>query len=460
MTYHRFESQHIVGRQYPWMNEEVCEERARILRRSTSRPELSSEKRGRADSVWTPIVDLCQSNNANNENEKDKFFGSPEHERKSFDFAPETNENVRIRRPSYEMLLHNINNCTDDDKLEAHTGVQRKIQVDLERPSTSKGLVQDEIDMDVELRKKKKLQTFRKTNMPDDDILYHIQDMKVYLREQGDYVPSTPSEKSIEVTNFDRSPSLPPPPRPTSLYLPPFVKLGKLKDMILFDAQNLIKTHVPHLPPGLFDDDNTTTKNSDDDKSRRQQATTTPIDDTTDFLQLPTRKRTINGLEQDDIFGKYICFLGWFLFLVMRMLALATFSAFHLRETISVCLAHYLLMLVCLYCETRSHTKLNRKIFYAFLAYIYIFCLIEFKIKFVHIKTWYVGYFFLVFTQNLSITMIWYLTTDELLFSWWFQFMWYLIVGSGILSILCHTFYYFTLRPKDKILFVNDDEQK
>lgn len=468
VTYHRFESQHIVGRHYPWINEEVCEENARILRRSTSRPEISSEKRGRTDSVWTPIVDLGHINNKNGDTDenKDKFFrrSKSADTNEGFKSGPETRENVRIRRPSYEMLLHNIN-CTDDDKLEANTGVQRMIQVDLERPSTSKQLLPDEVDMEVELRKKNdsKRETLRMTNMPDDDILDHIQDIKVYLREHGDDVPSTPSEKSIEVTNFDRSPSLPPPPRPTSLYLPPFVKLNKLKDMILFDAQHLIKTHVPHLPPGLFDDTtNKYTDDNDDNDKRRRQATTTTstIDDTTDFIQLPTRKRTINGLEQDDIFGKYICFLGWFLFLVMRMLALATFSAFHLRETISLCLAHYLLMLLCLYCETRSHTKLNRKIFYAFLAYIYIFCLIEFKIKFVHIKTWYVGYFFLVFTQNLSITMIWYLTTDELLFSWWFQFMWYLIVGSAILSILCHIFYYFTLRPKDKILFVNDDEQE
>lgn len=422
VTYHRFESQHIVGRPYPWMNEEECEEKANKLRRSTSRPVTSSEKKGRSDSVWTPIVDLTPASNEQTDG----------HRNVKSEEIPR--ENVRIRRPSYEMLLQNMNS-TDDDKM----GL-----VALDRPSTSKE------GMEVELRNKH--ETFRKSNMPDDDILNHIQDMKEYLREQGDDVPSTPSIKSIEVNNFDRSPSLPPPPRPTSLYLPPFMKLTKFKDMLWFDAQHLIKTHVPHLPPGLFND---TTNEGDDNRDKRRRTTS---DDTTDFLQLPTRKRTINGLEQDDIFGKYICFLGWFLFLVMRMLALATFSVFHLRETIFLCLAHYLLMLVCLYCETRSHLKLNRKIFYAFLAYIYIFCLIEFKIKFVHIKTWYLGYFLLVFTQNLSITMIWYLTTDELLYTWWFQFMWYLIVGSALLSIACHIFYYFTLRPKDKILFVNDDE--
>lgn len=443
VTYHRFESQHIVGRHYPWMNEEECEEKVNKLRISTSRPQGASEKR--TDSIWTPIVDLSQINN--------KIGDTTKIDRENVKMEEGPRENVRIRRPSYEMLLQNMNS-TDDDKIEANTDHQR--MVDLEKPSTSKNY--DQVDMEVELRKKSNTtkDSFRKTNMPDDDILNHIQDMKEYLREQGDSIPSTPSVKSIEVTNFDRSPSLPPPPRPTSLYLPPFVKLNKLKDMLWFDAQHLIKTHVPHLPPGLFDD-TTNNEGNDDNNDKRRRATS---DDTTDFLQLPTRKRTINGLEQDDIFGKYICFLAWFLFLVMRMLALATFSVFHLRETIFLCLAHYFLMLLCLYCETRSHAKLKRKIFYAFLAYIYIFCLIEFKIKFVHIKTWYVGYFLLVFTQNLSITMIWYLSTDVLLFSWWFQFMWYLIVGSALLSIACHIFYYFTLRPKDKILFVNDDEQK
>uniref|UniRef100_A0A336LRI3 XK-related protein n=1 Tax=Culicoides sonorensis TaxID=179676 RepID=A0A336LRI3_CULSO len=447
MTYHRFESQHVVGRQYPWLNSDHVKEKVEILRRSTSRPAIEIEKK--TESAWTPIIELNQPDKETNEQSDFEF------QRKSF---YRTENSKRIRRPSYEMLLKNMN-ITDDDKMEFDS-VQKKVKIDLERPSTSKFTFdEDEIDTEVELRNKSnETHEIRTTNMPDDDILDHIHDMKTYLREQGDDVISSSSEKSVEITNFDRSPSLPPPPRPTSLYLPPFVKLTKLKDMLIFDAQNLIKTHVPHLPPGLFED------NKNNHKFEQQATTTTtiitPNDDTTDFIQLPTRKRTINGLEQDDIFGKYICFLAWFLFLIMRMLALSTFTVFYLRETIFLCLAHYFIMLLCLYCETRTHAKLNRTVFYAFLAYIYIFCLIEFKIKFLHIKTWYVGYFLLVFMQNLIITMIWYLNTDILLFSWWLQFMWYLIIGSGTLSLLCHIFYYFTLRPRDKVLFVHDDDEE
>lgn len=409
MTYHRFESQHIVGKEYPWYPIEQVVENIQTLKRSTSRPETLNNAR---TPTWTPSITI---NNV--------FEDSTQVDNKHEE----------------ENLLSNVN-TTDDDKIEnSKQKIQTIIKADVNIPCTS----QLPEESNVELRSYKRLKSTSDRNIPDDDMLDHIEDMKSYLRKHGDDVPpSTPSEHSNDELNtvFDRTPSFPPPPRPTSLYLPPFMNVFKIKDMLVFNAQNMIKTHVPHLPAGFFKDD--PKPNSNDD---------------TVFI-MPTRKRTINGLEQDDILGKYVVFTGWFLFLIMRMLALATFSVFYLNVTIYLCLAHYFIMLFSLYFETRFHTKLHRTIFYLFLAYIYIFCLIEFKIKFVHIKTWYIGYFFLVFIENLIITMIWYF--NEIFFSWWFHMMWYMIITSAILSLLCHIFYYFVLRPKDKILFVNDDEQE
>lgn len=104
--------------------------------------------------------------------------------------------------------------------------------------------------------------------------------------------------------------------------------------------------------------------------------------------------------------------------------------------------------------ETRFHCKKRRSFFYLILAYIYIFALLEFKIKFKYVRRWYGGYFCFVFLQNIIITVAWYAYCS--FESWWFQFMLSVIIQSGILAALCMLFYFYLLKPKDKVLFINE----
>lgn len=526
MTYQRFESEHVVGRHYPWDPYQRVRRKLHHFRRSTS--QLNGRRNQKSDlrtPTWTPQVDLNvvnqfgrqESSNSDGVTDAVKLSDLKRSYTGKLDII-EFDSNVMVPEVSVvpdEIDLHvtpidgapvagarsdsgapapsngvsnevvvvaEVNtNITDDDKLQ---------EIQLLPPIWERALLRRRRDYVepsmVEGRRRPnnlQLNSNASSNVPDDDLIDHIEDMKSYLRRTGEEIPSTPSSPPQSPSKLDRTPSLPPPPRPSNIYphLPPLQRLSKVKDMLIFDAEKYIIDHVPRLPPNIFDHHHQEAipmklnpNNDDGDnhhaamlrggnprvnqkETNEDEMALNPNIDETDFI-LPTRKRTINGLEQDDIFGKFISFTGWILFLVMRMLALSTFSVFFLRETIYLLAAHYALMLVCLFCETRFHAKLHRMTFYIFLAYIYLFCLLEFKIKFIHIKTWYIGYFFLVFMQNLLITQYWYLT--QYFYTWWFEFLYNTIIWSGCLSLACNIFYYFVLRPKEKILSVNVEAEQ
>lgn len=143
------------------------------------------------------------------------------------------------------------------------------------------------------------------------------------------------------------------------------------------------------------------------------------------------------------------------MFLVMRMISLSVFAVFYPEICGWICLGHYVFMLLCLINETRFSEKWQRTTFYFILAYIFIFNLMEFRVKFKSIRRWYIGYFLLVISQNIAMTVVWYNFT-VFLNSWWFEFMFWVIMQSGFMSLLCLILYFFFLKPKDKVFFVNE----
>ncbi|XP_055642370.1 uncharacterized protein LOC129779120 [Toxorhynchites rutilus septentrionalis] len=272
------------------------------------------------------------------------------------------------------------------------------------------------------------------------DLIENIDEIQEYVRRTDDFKLTTVEQQQeqqqdpIVVETFDQSPRTPAPPTPTAYLLK---RASMLKNMFVFDAQSFIKDHVPRLPEGMFEQD--------------EKKTPDVIDG--DLVSLPSRKQTINGLEEDDLVGKAISFAGWVMFLLMRMISLSVFYVFFPTIFWMVCLNHYLLMIACIIYEVRFHEKLERYFFYLFLAYIYVYSLLEFKIRFIHVRTWYIGYFVIVFAENIVMSALWYnLGVFE---SWWFDFLHFITITSGILSLLCLLFYYGFLRPKDKLLFVN-----
>lgn len=411
-SYLRFETQKHIGRNYPWLSPHQVEARSTVFRRTLSAP---GEVAKRDDD--DPMKGLSASSktlNVNNNNFDDK------------------NEKV-LKEITF------VSNITDDDKLNA-ANLRVPDKVDRNRPSTSS------------------------QNVPDDDLMDNIDEIKAYLRKtsNADLDDST-SNIYVEV-DFDRVPSLPPPPRPTSTKHPYLDKLNRLstfKDMLVFNAENFIKENVPRLPEGMFE-------HPSKEKEIKQQTSTTPASPTTPTsptsnedetdLMLPSRKILVHGIESDDIVAKFISFLGWAMFLLMRMISISVFAVFFPEICGWICLAHYLVMLLCLINETRFKQKWQRTSFYLILAYIYIFNLMEFKVKFKNVRRWCVGYFIFVMLQNIAMTTVWYNFT-EFLDSWWFEFMFLVILQSGIMSTMCLVLYFFYLKPQDKNFFVNENEK-
>lgn len=220
-------------------------------------------------------------------------------------------------------------------------------------------------------------------------------------------------------------------------------RLSALGNTMLLHTESFIKEKIPRAPKALFTHHN---ENELEKKAFTEQTT-----DEVDAFILPTRREIVAGIESDDIVAKFIAFLGWNFFLIMRLMSLSSFAVFHLDICGWLCFFHYCLMLLMLINETRFQVKWQRTAFYGVLAYIFIFNLIEFKVKFKQIRTWYILYFLLVIIQNISMTISWY-CFEEFLDTWWFEFIFLVIVQSGIMSIMCFLLYFCYLKPKDKVL--------
>lgn len=181
---------------------------------------------------------------------------------------------------------------------------------------------------------------------------------------------------------------------------------------------------------------------------------TRSFDDVVDgnVLIMPRRRRMLVGLEQEDFFAKTVGFLGWAFFLLMRVLSISVFANLHWRVAVYLCLGHYLVVLACLLYEVKLQAKMQRLLFYFFLGYVYVFVIMEFKIKFIHLRMWYGLYVGLVLTQNFLLSVWWYVAVMDLEL-WWFDYLFRTILGSGVLSLCCLVVYYLRLKPKDKVLF-------
>ncbi len=422
-SYQRFESQKVVGRNYPWCSREEVDKRRRQFRRSTSVPVTPSIR----DEIKSKLSSFEENFPRTSLNENEEGIQNEE-EIKTLNINKNNFDNERksLKDPYF------VSNFTDDDKIK-NQEIKSIVHVKIEEPPVLSNNENDEEHMPM-------LSVKQKSNLTDEDLIESanegIDAAHVQLRE------------NITPENFDESPTVPPPPKPSSFpYLTTLTRLSTYKNMLIFNTEEFIKEHVPRLPPGLFEHPN------DGKINIKRAASVRKSTDDTD-ISLPTRKNMIQGIEQEDFVAKGVSFVGWSMFILMRMISLSVFSVFFLEACLYLCLAHYLIMLICVFYEGGIGGKWRRKLFYIVLSYIYIFALLEFKIKFKNVRRWYIGYFIFVFLQNLVITIIWMsLCRFE---SFWFHFLFNTIIQSGILSLCCMVFYFYFLKPKDKVLFVNE----
>lgn len=415
-SYQRFESQKVVGRNYPWSSEVQCMTRQKQFRQTKS---ILEEPKP----VEPTYVEIPGSEQIMN-----RFKSINQSVMSSDDEDEELNATMRYHDHKSMHLgdfnLNKENNFTFNDQ--------------------HKNIDFDELDGDTNKRR----QTSKILNIPVDENRPRrpsLLDLNAIVEHENE---SNNGIDDNNQTNLDFSPDHPPPPPPhlKDFIFNQFNRFSTFKDMLVMNAELYIKEHVPRLPDKLFEHENS--HKSPMDKMDEMKP------DEVDFI-MPSRKKIIEGIEQEDIVAKSVAFTAWTFFLVMRMVSLSAFSVFFPLECTYLCIAHYLVMVACLFYETRFHEKIERTYFYLFLAYIYIFCILEFKIKFKRPRIWFVLYTTLMLLQTVAITVAWYYFAE--FESWWFGYMFAIITLSFCYSLLCFLVFYFLLKPADKILYENND---
>lgn len=175
--------------------------------------------------------------------------------------------------------------------------------------------------------------------------------------------------------------------------------------------------------------------------------------DETDLFRLP-KIREIKGLPDDDMVGKVIAFFWWFSFLLARMVAISAFAYFYPSEIVWLLASHFVLVVALLLYDAKSdEVRRAKAVFFVFIGLVYLFCLIEFKIKFKKTKFIYNGFFALVFTENIVMSLVWWFGNLETVEDdWWFRYIMCLISGCTALSLLSMLFYLKVNKPEKVVV--------
>lgn len=433
-TYQRFESQKQVGRHYPWSTDEQKQEsRLKLYKNKCLQEECLRKKR---DSERTlnkfpesdKIMENFKAKNPDTFNDNQQQYANikSESQESLVQVSEPLSHTVQVHgydeldnEAGDEQTLLLAKHLTDDDKINT-----KPLAIVNNRERLSSLEEFDQVPNTPPPPLPPKLKNLAETNDTTDS---------PQLRTQ------TSTQGSNSDTNKRRSNKA-------------FSQLETFKDMLLMNAQLYIKENVPRPPKMLIK----RVEDSTNPPPTPPQSPKTPQDVVDFFLPRPTK--VVNGIEQDDFAAKSIAFFGWISFVIMRMLSLSTFCVFFPKAFLILMAVHYLIMLAALFLESRFKGNLNRTFFYLLLAYVYIYVLLEFRVKFKHIRVWFVGYFLLTMAENLTMTMIWY--AREEFESWWFGFIFEGIIYSGILFVATIIVYYLILKPKDVVLLVEDEPEQ
>lgn len=169
--------------------------------------------------------------------------------------------------------------------------------------------------------------------------------------------------------------------------------------------------------------------------------------------ELPRRvpRSYIRGLEPQDATAALVQFLGWYSFFVARLISMAAFINCVPVAAIILLFSHYQVMLLLLIVPQASTVK---RAFYMFLAFIFLFCLMEFKIRFRHVRVWHVFWILVCTVEIIVFTGLWS-TIGSNLNGWWTLFVVKIILGSLLLSFMCFIVYFVLLKPRETIVYIN-----
>ncbi|KAM0728195.1 hypothetical protein ACS0PU_005664 [Formica fusca] len=169
------------------------------------------------------------------------------------------------------------------------------------------------------------------------------------------------------------------------------------------------------------------------------------IDSSAQSLKVPKRKYSEKGLEEDDPIGKFLSFVWWFLFILARVFAITVAYEFYPVSLLAMLGVHYAIALIYLFYYSKYYDAITSIVNF-WLGLVYIFSLIEYRIKFKYADWWTLPYYVFVIAQNSTLTLMWYLNTDW--DGFWYTYIFYTIFVSMALCVLSSLVYHAMFKPK------------
>ncbi|CAG9784562.1 unnamed protein product [Diatraea saccharalis] len=165
-------------------------------------------------------------------------------------------------------------------------------------------------------------------------------------------------------------------------------------------------------------------------------------------VYVPNSRR--RGLEPQDATAALVQYLGWYAFFVSRLLSIAAIINCSIFAAVILLFSHYQIMLLLLIVPQASTVKRG---FYVFLAFIYLFCLMEFKVRFRHVRVWHVFWIITCTVESILFTGLWAGLGNEMT-DWWKHYVIKVIFISLLLSYMCFMVYFVLLQPKETIIYI------
>ncbi|RVE53285.1 hypothetical protein evm_002118 [Chilo suppressalis] len=157
------------------------------------------------------------------------------------------------------------------------------------------------------------------------------------------------------------------------------------------------------------------------------------------------------GLEPQDATAALVQYLGWYAFFVSRLLSIAAIINCSIVAAVILLFSHYQVMLLLLIVPQASTV---RRGFYIFLAFIYLFCLMEFKVRFRHVRVWHVFWVITCTVEAILFTGLWAGLGNDMT-DWWKHYLIKVIFISLLLSYMCFMVYFVLLQPKETMVYID-----
>ncbi|XP_051168800.1 uncharacterized protein LOC127286419 isoform X2 [Leptopilina boulardi] len=169
-------------------------------------------------------------------------------------------------------------------------------------------------------------------------------------------------------------------------------------------------------------------------------------------LIIPKRIQSTKGLDEDDAIGKFVSFLWWFLFILPRVISIAIFFESFPFYLLGILTVHYALMLTYLfyYAKYQDATTIFVNLW---LGLVYIFSMIEYRIKFKYADKWIASYCTFVMLQNIALTIIWFYYGEWTGF--WYTYAFGITFISMGLCISSSAIYYTLFKPGKRRVYAS-----